>query len=79
MSWYDDHIKKKKENVLKRGESFHESEIFCPYCAEEQDSTEVWESGLKPNGEQEEYECSHCEKEFLITADVVFSTEKKEQ
>lgn len=70
---YNDH---KREMILKHGESIQESEVYCPHCAHEQDSTDVWESGLKPNDSDHEYECSSCEETFTINARVMFSTYK---
>ncbi len=66
-----------KEKILKSNQTTQEFSVYCPACAHEHCSTEVWESGLAPNGAPHEYECSACGKEFLITADVVFSTELK--
>lgn len=65
------------ENILKKGETIRESDVYCPYCAHEQDSTYVWDSKLEPNGSEHDYECSSCGETFIIEAEVLFSTSKK--
>lgn len=72
--WYDNHIKEKKNRILKSGESFSESEIYCPYCAHEQQDIFEWD--LTPNGEDIEEQCQSCERHFAYSCRYVYSTRK---
>ena len=66
--------KEKVDQILRTGKTINEYAVYCPHCAKEY--LDVWETGLKPNGESEELECGSCEKSFIVTAEVLFSTEK---
>lgn len=71
--WYENHIKEKKASIVKRGESFHETYIYCPYCGHSQD--EIWEGFyLEPNGEEQEGQCQSCERHFFYSVELSFST-----
>lgn len=68
-------VKKKKDHILRTGESFDEWDVYCPYCAYEQQ--DVWDLGIPVNGdEEEEVQCQKCERHFAAKARVVFSTRK---
>lgn len=68
--------KEKTEGVLRRGESFNEMYIYCPYCAHEH-SDDIWEDfDLTPNGDEQEGECRECEKPFFYSVSLAYSTRK---
>lgn len=65
----------KRANILRKGETYHEVDIFCPYCAEEQ--RDWWESAPDPRDEEGiEMQCDECERHFHAKAEVVFSTRR---
>jgi len=73
--WYENHIKEKVASIIKRGESFHEMDLYCPYCGYKQE--EIWEGfSLEPNGEENEGDCQGCGKNFFYSVDLSFSTRK---
>lgn len=73
--WFENYKKEKVNSILKRGESFHELDLFCPYCGHEHE--DIWESfDLTPNGEENEGECNKCEKTFFYKVELTFSTRK---
>lgn len=63
-----------KERILKTGESYNEHDVHCPYCAKEQE--EVWEWGIEPNDEEEEVQCQKCDRHFMVSAQIRFSTRR---
>lgn len=74
VSWYEEHIAKKKAMILKHGESFQEQNLFCPHCGEIQH--DLWDRNIQVDGEGHETTCYGCEKSFFYKVDHVFSTEK---
>lgn len=76
MSDVLEQIKKSKiESIRKRGESFNEAYLYCPYCAHEQE--EIWDGfDLQPNGEEREGECQSCGRFFFYSVDLMFCTRK---
>lgn len=72
--WYEKFQKERKDKILRSGESFSESDIYCPYCAHEQQ--DIWEWNIKPNDEEHEEQCQSCERHFMYSARYVFSTRK---
>lgn len=73
--WYENFKKEKVNSILKRGESFHESDFYCPYCGKIQE--EAWDSfDLTPSGEEQEGQCQSCERHFFYRVDLAFSSRK---
>lgn len=66
----------KREKILRRGESYNEAYIYCPYCGHEQQDT--WEFGIEPNDEENERQCQleSCQRYFMVSAEIRFSTRK---
>lgn len=65
----------RRDKILRRGESFNELYLFCPYCAYEQ--VEIWEGfDLQPNGKEREGQCQGCERYFMYSVDLSFSSRK---
>jgi hypothetical protein len=66
--------KEKKDSILRSGKSFDEWEIMCPYCAYEQ--RDIFEWNIQPNDEENEEQCQSCERHFMYSARIVYSTRK---
>jgi hypothetical protein len=64
----------RKKEILHRGEAFKENDIYCPYCAHEQE--DIWDWDLHPNGEEDEIQCQSCERYFAVKGDIVWSTRR---
>lgn len=75
-SFIEECRKKRRQSIIEDGESFRESEIYCPHCAE------ILKDGVEliPNraGEEEEAECESCENRFLFSWEALFSSRKLE-
>lgn len=63
----------RKQSILRRGESYCEFDVYCPYCVVTQN--EVWEMGLMFDDWQE-VECEGCEQHFMAKSEMRYSTRK---
>jgi transposase-like protein len=70
---------RKKELIadqLEDGEFVCEDEIYCPYCGYEHEA-----DGSDNEEGEHDYECSHCEKDFVLETSVCisYSTRRRER
>ena len=78
MSDIDDFLKQAEElktkQVLKSGESYDEIDVICPYCAYRPKDT--WEWNIPPNGEEQEEQCPSCDRHFMVSGEIRYSTRR---
>lgn len=74
--YLEEYYARRKDSILRSGETNDENGVFCPYCAHEQ--SDLWEGALDFGGEETEMDCGSCEKKFFVVVSVVYSTRKEE-
>lgn len=73
MGILEDFRKEKRERILRNGEYFRESSLYCPYCAhEQQDISDV----VQTDGDEYEFQCQKCDRHFAYYSEIVFSGRK---
>lgn len=54
--------------------SYHESELKCPYCSYSQMDAVYDGCAPKPFNDWEDWECTSCNKKFLVQTEIVFNS-----